>query len=52
MSGNQQFFPGMTANLVGQVQKLNHGVRATYRFIFQAKQKEGPLVESVLERRL
>ena len=45
-------FHGMTANPVGQMQKLNHGVRATYRFIFQAKQKKGPLVESVLEREL
>jgi len=42
----------MTANLVGQVKKLNHGVRATYRFIYQVKQKKGPLVESVLEREL
>ena len=31
---------------------MNHGVRATYLFIFQAKQKKGPLVESALEREL
>ena len=43
MYWNQEFFPGMTANPVWQMQKLNHSVRVTCRFIFQAKQKKESL---------
>ena len=40
MSRNQQLFSGMSKNLDGQQQELNHDTRVTYRVIFQGKQKK------------